>query len=77
MQRHIVSGKKQILAERWACLSRRPPCGWHYFMGGPWAAKRSWLLFRFVLANWNDMDAIVARGTRRLGRNAGHAGTWA
>jgi hypothetical protein len=39
-----------------------------YFLQGPRAARRWWLYFRFVAANWNHVDLILARGERQQDR---------
>jgi hypothetical protein len=40
-----------------------------YFLQGPRAARRWWLTFRFVAANWMRVDVIMARGERKRNRN--------
>jgi hypothetical protein len=35
-----------------------------YFLGGPRHARRYWLIYRFVLANWNNVDVLVSRHTK-------------
>jgi hypothetical protein len=36
-----------------------------YFLQGPRAARRWWLSFRFVAANWMRVEVIMARGERK------------
>ena|ERR1700735_1300731 len=36
-----------------------------YWISGPRAARRWWLIVRFIMANFTRVDIIVARGTRR------------
>jgi hypothetical protein len=51
-----VIGFWSVLAFTWTGL---------YWIFGPRAARRWWLTFRFVMANWSRVDVIVARGEHR------------